>query len=187
MTEKYRVGPEPHFGRRAEALPWDRFAVSADVDDPHAMLVVRPTCTTWRFQVLLAVGRAVGHQQHPDRECRRGIPVFNAPGANANAVKELVVAGMLLAARNIDDALKYLDSLDPDDPELEQKVEAGKKAFAGYELAGQTLGIVGLGKIGCLVADAAIKLGMQRSGTTRRSPWTRLGASGDGQEGAQPG
>jgi D-3-phosphoglycerate dehydrogenase len=90
----------------------------------------------------------------------RGIPVFNAPGANANAVKELVVAGMLLAARNLDNALKYLDSLDPDDPELEQKVEAGKKAFAGYELAGQTLGIVGLGKIGCLVADAAIKLGM---------------------------
>ena len=57
--------------------------------------------------------------------------MFNAPGANANAVKELVVAGMLLAARNIDDALKYLDSLDPDDPELEQKVEAGKKASPG--------------------------------------------------------
>jgi D-3-phosphoglycerate dehydrogenase len=70
------------------------------------------------------------------------------------------VAGMLLAARNIDGALKYLDSLDPDDPELEKKVEAGKKAFAGYELGGYTLGIVGLGKIGCLVADAAIKLGM---------------------------
>ena len=65
-----------------------------------------------------------------------------------------------LAARNLDNALKYLDSLDPEDPELEQKVEAGKKAFAGMELAGQTLGIVGLGKIGCLVADAAIKLGM---------------------------
>ena len=86
--------------------------------------------------------------------------MFNAPGANANAVKELVLAGMLLAARNLDGALKYVDSLDPDDPELETKVEAGKKAFAGYELAGHTLGVVGLGKIGCLVADAAIKLGM---------------------------
>ena len=71
------------------------------------------------------------------------------------------MAGMLLAARNIDGALKYLDSLDPDDPDLERKVEAGKKTFAGYELGGYTLGIVGLGKIGCLVADAAIKLGMQ--------------------------
>ena len=70
------------------------------------------------------------------------------------------MAGMLLAARNIDNALKYLDTVNPDDPELDQKIEAGKKAFAGYELAGQTLGIVGLGKIGCLVADAAIKLGM---------------------------
>jgi D-3-phosphoglycerate dehydrogenase len=92
---------------------------------------------------------------------KRGIPVFNAPGANANAVKELVVAGMLLAARNIDHALEYLDSLDPADPELENKIEAGKKAFNGYELANHTLGVVGLGKVGCLVADAAIKLGMQ--------------------------
>jgi D-3-phosphoglycerate dehydrogenase / 2-oxoglutarate reductase len=90
----------------------------------------------------------------------RGIAVFNAPGANANAVKELVVAGMLLAARNIDDALRYLDGIDPDDSELERRIEAGKKAFAGYELAGRTLGVVGLGKVGCLVADVAIKLGM---------------------------
>jgi D-3-phosphoglycerate dehydrogenase / 2-oxoglutarate reductase len=86
--------------------------------------------------------------------------VFNAPGANANAVKELVLAGMLLAARNIAPALRFVAALDPSAPDLDKQVEDGKKAFAGYELAGQTLGVIGLGKIGCLVADAAIKLGM---------------------------
>jgi D-3-phosphoglycerate dehydrogenase len=88
------------------------------------------------------------------------VPVFNTPGANANAVKELVVAGMLLAARNIAPALRFVAALDPASAELDKSVEDGKKAYAGHELAGQTLGIVGLGKIGCLVADAAIKLGM---------------------------
>jgi D-3-phosphoglycerate dehydrogenase len=165
VTEKYRVRVLNHISAGGlKRLPWDRFAVSADVDDPHAVLVRSADLHALEIpESLLAVGRAgSGTNNIPiARMSERGIPVFNAPGANANAVKELVVAGMLLASRNIDDALKYLDSLDPDDPELEQKVEAGKKAFAGYELAGQTLGIVGLGKIGCLVADAAIKLGMQ--------------------------
>jgi D-3-phosphoglycerate dehydrogenase / 2-oxoglutarate reductase len=164
VTEKYRVRVLNHISAGGlKRLPWDRFAVSADVDDPHAILVRSADLHELEIpESLLAVGRAgSGTNNIPiARMSDRGIPVFNAPGANANAVKELVVAGMLLASRNIDDALKYLDSLDPDDPELEQKVEAGKKAFAGYELAGQTLGIVGLGKIGCLVADAAIKLGM---------------------------
>jgi D-3-phosphoglycerate dehydrogenase len=164
VSEKYRVRVLNHISASGlKRLPWDRFAVSADVDDPHAVLVRSADLHDLEIpESLLAVGRAgSGTNNIPvARMSERGIPVFNAPGANANAVKELVVAGMLLASRNIDDALKYLDSLDPDDPELEQKVEAGKKAFAGYELAGQTLGIVGLGKIGCLVADAAIKLGM---------------------------
>ena len=164
MTEKYRVRVLNHISASGlKRLPWDRFTVSADVDDPHAILVRSASLHDLEIpEALLAVGRAgSGTNNIPiARMSERGIPVFNAPGANANAVKELVVAGMLLAARNLDDALKYLDSLDPEDPELEQKVEAGKKALAGYELAGQTLGIVGLGKIGCLVADAAIKLGM---------------------------
>jgi D-3-phosphoglycerate dehydrogenase / 2-oxoglutarate reductase len=164
VTEKYRVRVLNHISAGGlKRLPWDRFAVSADVDDPHAVLVRSADLHDMEIsESLLTVGRAgSGTNNIPiARMSERGIPVFNAPGANANAVKELVVAGMLLASRNIDDALKYLDSLDPDDSELEQKVEAGKKAFAGYELAGQTLGIVGLGKIGCLVADAAIKLGM---------------------------
>ncbi|HSM21449.1 MAG TPA: phosphoglycerate dehydrogenase, partial [Rubrivivax sp.] len=91
---------------------------------------------------------------------QRGVPVFNAPGANANAVKELVIAGMLMAARQIAPALRFVAALDPAASDLDKRVEDGKKAFAGYELQGQTLGVIGLGKIGCLVADAAIKLGM---------------------------
>jgi D-3-phosphoglycerate dehydrogenase len=91
----------------------------------------------------------------------RGIPVFNAPGANANAVKELVVAGMLIAARNLAPALDFVRGLDRAAPDLERRIEEGKKAYAGGELPGQTLGIIGLGKIGSLVADAAIRLGMQ--------------------------
>jgi D-3-phosphoglycerate dehydrogenase len=91
---------------------------------------------------------------------RRGVPVFNAPGANANAVKELVLTGMLLAARNIAPALRFVGTLDPAMPDMDTAVEEGKKSFAGFEIAGHTLGIVGLGRVGCLVADAAIRLGM---------------------------
>lgn len=113
----------------------------------------------------------------------RGVPVFNAPGANANAVKELVLAGMLLAARRIPPALGFVAGLAGIDKppsgtgrqgggsdgsgvsqSLDTLVEAGKKAFAGYELAGKRLGVIGLGRIGCLVADAAIRLGMDVTG-----------------------
>ncbi len=164
MTEKYRVRVLNNISAGGlKRLPWDRFAVSADVDDPHAILVRSADLHGMDIsESLLAVGRAgSGTNNIPvPAMSERGIPVFNAPGANANAVKELVVAGMLISARNIEDALSYLSTIDPDDAELEKKVEAGKKTFAGYELAHHTLGIVGLGKIGCLVADAAIKLGM---------------------------
>ena len=89
------------------------------------------------------------------------MPVFNAPGANANAVKELVLAALLLAARNIIPAVRYVDALDPAAPDLEARVEDGKKQFAGIELPQRTLGIIGLGAIGSMVADTAIKLGMK--------------------------
>src|SRR6185369_6671029 len=92
---------------------------------------------------------------------QRGVPVFNAPGANANAVKELVLAALLLSARNVLPALDYVAGLDPAAPDLEARVEDGKKQFAGVELPHRTLGIVGLGAIGSLVADIAIKLGMK--------------------------
>jgi D-3-phosphoglycerate dehydrogenase / 2-oxoglutarate reductase len=90
---------------------------------------------------------------------KRGIPVFNAPGANANAVKELVVAGMLLAARNLGDALGFVSGLQAEG--MEETIEAGKKRFVGYELAGRTLGVIGLGAIGVRVANAARALGMR--------------------------
>jgi D-3-phosphoglycerate dehydrogenase len=90
----------------------------------------------------------------------RGIPVFNAPGGNANAVKELVLAGMLMAARHLAEAQRFVAALDPQAADLARRIEDGKKPFAGFELARQVLGVIGLGKVGCLVADAAIKLGM---------------------------
>ena len=123
MTEKFRVQVLNHISAGGlQRLPWDRFAVSADVDDPDAILVRSADLHDMEIpESVLAIGRAgAGTNNIPvPTMSARGIPVFNAPGANANAVKELVLAGMLLAARNIDGALKYVDSLDPDDPELE--------------------------------------------------------------------
>src|SRR5262249_2430737 len=110
-----------------------------------------------------AIGRAgAGTNNIPVAELsKRGIPVFNAPGANANAVKELVLAALLMAARNVFPALGYVSKLETDAPDLDKRVEDGKKQFAGVELPQRTLGIVGLGAIGSLVADIAIKLGMK--------------------------
>jgi D-3-phosphoglycerate dehydrogenase len=90
----------------------------------------------------------------------RGVPVFNAPGANANAVKELVLAAILIAARNLAPAIDFVNGLQGDDASLARLVEEGKREFAGVELPHHTLGIIGLGRIGSLVADAGIKLGM---------------------------
>jgi D-3-phosphoglycerate dehydrogenase / 2-oxoglutarate reductase len=165
MTDTFRVQVlnqvSPHGLKR---LPWDRFTVSTDVDEPHAILLRSADLHTVTLPPsVLALGRAgSGVNNIPvDAMSARGIPVFNAPGANANAVKELVLSGLLLAARNLDRALSFVGLLDPDDPELDARVEAVKKEFAGFELAGHTLGVIGLGKIGCLVADAAIRLGMR--------------------------
>ena len=180
MTEKFRIQVLNHISAGGlKRLPWDQFAVSADAGEPHALLVRSADLHGREIpDSVLAIGRAgSGVNNIPVASMSaRGIPVFNAPGANANAVKELVLAGMLLAARRLDAALKFVDTLAPDDPELEAKVEAGKKSFAGYELAGHTLGVVGLGKVGCLVADAAIKLGMHVIGydpeITVESAWS---------------
>ncbi|HUW37192.1 MAG TPA: 3-phosphoglycerate dehydrogenase family protein [Rhodocyclaceae bacterium] len=144
-------------------LPAERYAVGKDLAAPDAILV--RSADLHRLAIpasVRAIGRAgAGTNNIPvPAMSARGVPVFNAPGANANAVKELVVAGMLLAARNLAEALAFVAGLDPRDPDLAKRVEDGKKAYAGIELTGHALGIIGLGKIGCLVADAAIKLGM---------------------------
>jgi D-3-phosphoglycerate dehydrogenase len=109
-----------------------------------------------------AIGRCgAGVNNIPvDEMSLRGVPVFNAPGANANAVKELVLAGMLLAARNLVPAVSYVQSLPPG-ADFDKRIEEGKKQFAGIELPGRTLGVIGLGAIGGLVADTAIRLGMK--------------------------
>ena len=144
-------------------LPDDRYLVGKDVDRPDAVLVRSADMHSMDIPASVqAIARAgAGTNNIPVKAMSaRGIPVFNAPGANANAVKELVLAGMLMAARNLPAALRFVEALGADTGDMDVAVEEGKKAYAGVELAGQTLGIVGLGKIGCLVADAAIKLGM---------------------------
>ncbi|HKB59536.1 MAG TPA: phosphoglycerate dehydrogenase [Gallionellaceae bacterium] len=145
-------------------FPAARYAVGGDIADPDAILVRSHNMLQMRIpRSVLAIARAgVGTNNVPVKVMsERGAPVFNAPGANANAVKELVIAGMLLAARNIVPALHFTGSLKGDDDVLLQQVEEGKKQYAGMELRGRTLGIVGLGAVGRLVADAAIGLGMQ--------------------------
>jgi len=144
-------------------LPAPRYVVGKDIAHPDAILLRSADMHHMEIPASVkAVGRAgAGTNNVPVKALgKRGIPVFNAPGANANAVKELVVAGMLIAARNLRGALSFMETLAADDPELARKVEDGKKQFTGFELGGHTLGVIGLGKIGCLVADAAIRLGM---------------------------
>jgi D-3-phosphoglycerate dehydrogenase / 2-oxoglutarate reductase len=146
-----------------QRLPKDRYSVGTDTAAPDAILVRSHDMHTMDIPPSVkAIGRAgAGTNNIPvDRMSQRGAPVFNAPGANANAVKELVIAALLIAARNLLPAVRYVDGLQGDDQALHKLVEDGKKHFAGIELPGRTLGVIGLGKIGSLVADAAIKLGM---------------------------
>jgi D-3-phosphoglycerate dehydrogenase len=144
-------------------FPAERYAVVKEAAAPDVVLVRSQDLHSFAFgNKLQAVGRAgAGVNNIPVAELsRRGVPVFNAPGANANAVKELVFAGMLMSARSLAPALDFVRGLDPATPGLDRQVEDAKKAFAGVELAGHTLGVVGLGKVGSLVADAAIRFGM---------------------------
>jgi D-3-phosphoglycerate dehydrogenase len=146
-----------------ERLPAGRFRTGKDIPSPDAILVRSADLHGVDIAAsVLAVARAgAGTNNIPVAALSaRGVPVFNAPGGNANAVKELVLAGMLMAARHLGAAQRFVDGLDPRQPALEQAIEDGKKAFAGFELSHQTLGVIGLGKVGALVADAAIKLGM---------------------------
>lgn len=161
-----------------ERLPADRFRISDDVSDPDAILVRSTKMHDMSLPASLkAIGRAgAGVNNIPvDKMSGLGIPVFNAPGANANAVKELVVAGMLLACRNICQAWDFARGLEGDDATIHKAVEAGKKNFGGYELPGRTLGVVGLGAIGVKVANVAVKLGMKVVGydpsITVQSAW----------------
>jgi D-3-phosphoglycerate dehydrogenase len=150
--------------RGLERLPPERYQVGPDVTQPDAILVRSAQLEAHAIAPSVrAVGRAgAGVNNVPVAAMSaRGVPVFNAPGANANAVKELVLAGLLLAARNLGPAWLFTRALSGDDAAIDAAVERDKKQFTGFELPGRTLGVVGLGAIGVEVANSALALGMK--------------------------
>jgi len=159
-------------------LPRERYEVASEITHPDAILLRSYNMHDMDIpDTVAAVGRAgAGTNNIPcDELAHKGVPVFNAPGANANAVKELAIAGMLLAARNLCDAREYVKAMTETGDELKKAVEAGKKQFSGFELPGKTLGVIGLGAIGVSVANAALDLGMKVVGydpaITVRNAW----------------
>lgn len=159
-------------------LPAETYSVSPDIDNPDAIILRSQNLHDMEIPSnLKAVGRAgAGTNNVPvEKLGEQGIVVFNAPGANANAVKELVICGMLLACRNICQAWQYAANVEGTDEEQNKAVEAGKKKYVGYELPGRTLGVVGLGAIGVEIANAAVALGMRVVGfdptITVKSAW----------------
>ncbi len=147
-----------------ERLPDDSYEKGADISEPNAILLRSYDLHSMEIpESVAAIGRAgAGVNNIPvDAMSKRGVPVFNAPGANANAVKEMVMAGMLIAARNIFGARDYINALDKEGDELDAAIEAGKKQFVGFELPGRTLGVIGLGAVGVEVANVALALGMK--------------------------
>jgi len=159
-------------------LPRDRYEVASEITHPDAVLLRSHNMHDMDIpETVAAIGRAgAGTNNIPiDAMNARGVPVFNAPGANANAVKELVIAGMLIGARNLCRASEYVATLEETGDALNKAVEAGKKQFVGFELPGKTLGVVGLGAIGVEIANAALALGMSVIGfdpaITVRNAW----------------
>jgi D-3-phosphoglycerate dehydrogenase len=145
-------------------LPKEEFEISSELEDPDALMLRSANLHGVEIPAsVLAVARAgAGTNNIPIGDySARGVPVFNTPGANANAVKELVVAALFLAARNIVPAASFAHRLDGDAASMDKAVEAGKKNYVGFELPGRTLGVIGLGAIGVEVANAATALGMK--------------------------
>lgn len=147
-----------------ERLPRDRYEVASELAQPDAVMVRSADMHKMDISATIkAIGRAgAGVNNIPvPQMTQRGVVVFNAPGANANAVKELVLAAMFLAARNVVQAADFVRKLEGDDHAQHKAVEDGKKKFKGFELPGRTLGVVGLGAIGVKVANSAMALGMK--------------------------
>jgi D-3-phosphoglycerate dehydrogenase len=137
--------------------------VGADVEAPDAFLIRSADLHSYDFpQQLVAIGRAgAGTNNIPIPECtKRGIVVFNSPGANAEAVKEQVICAMVLSSRDVLGSIEWVKSIADKGDEIPTLVEKGKSNFAGPELLGKTLGVIGLGATGALVANAAVDLGM---------------------------
>jgi D-3-phosphoglycerate dehydrogenase len=165
MSEMFRVKTLNNIAVAGlRRFPRARYEVASEIGKPHAILVRSHSMHELPIEdSVLAIGRAgVGVNNIPvSAMSDRGIPVFNAPGANANAVKELVLASLFLAARNLIAAHDYVRALDVADSDLGKAVEAGKKQFVGFELPRRKLGVIGLGAIGVEVANAALDLGME--------------------------
>jgi len=145
-------------------FPRERYEVASEIAHPDAVILRSHNMHDMDIpDTVVAIGRAgAGTNNIPvEAMAERGVPVFNAPGANANAVKELVIAGLLIAARNICDAREYVRGLTEKGESLNKAVEAGKKQFVGFEIPGKTLGVVGLGAVGVEVANVALELGMK--------------------------
>lgn len=144
-------------------FPTSHYEISTEIANPDAILLrshdMHPMTIPQSVKVIARSGVGVNNIPIADLT-QRGVPVLNTPGANANAVKELVIAGMLLTSRNIFHAREYVQQLARDDDALEYEVEANKKKFVGYEIHGKTLGVIGLGNIGVKVSNAALHLGM---------------------------
>jgi D-3-phosphoglycerate dehydrogenase len=146
-----------------ERFPREKYEVASEIQHPDAIILRSHKLHGEPLpETVKAIGRAgAGVNNIPVAECtQRGIVVFNTPGANANAVKELVLAGMLLACRNICQAWDFVRSLSGSDEQIHQQIESSKKKFQGFELGGKMLGVVGLGAIGVRVANKALALGM---------------------------
>jgi D-3-phosphoglycerate dehydrogenase len=161
-----------------DRLPRDTYEVASEIAHPDAILLRSHKMHGMSIpETVKAIGRAgAGVNNIPVAEMtEKGIPVFNAPGANANAVKELVLAGALLAARNLGQAWRFATGLSGDDSVISKQVESGKKNFVGFELPGRTMGVIGLGAIGVKVANACRALGMNVIGydptITVQSAW----------------
>ncbi len=147
-----------------ELFPRDQYEVASELSNPDAIIVRSSPLHEMEFpESVKAIARAgVGTNNIPVERCtEKGIVVFNTPGANANAVKELVVAGLLLSCRRIHEGISWTKSLLGQTEDIPGIVEQNKNQFAGPELMGKTLGVIGLGAIGVMVANAAVGLGMR--------------------------
>ena len=145
-------------------LPRERYEAASEIAHPDAIILRSFDLHGMDIpNTVVAIGRAgAGTNNIPvEAMSKRGVPVFNAPGANANAVKELVIAGLLLGARNICGANEYVRSLTETGDALNDAVETAKKKYLGFELPGKMLGVVGLGATGVEVANAALEMGMK--------------------------
>ncbi len=168
MVEPYRILTLNSLSAKGlERLPAESYAVGTAVDRPDAVLVRSADMHRMALpETVIAVARAgAGTNNIPVAAlAARGIAVFNTPGANANAVKELVIGSLFLAARNIGAAWLFARAQSGDDAAIDVAVEKGKKNFVGFELPGRTLGVIGLGAIGVEVANTALALGMKVQG-----------------------